>query len=371
MRLLSLSLAGLVAALLSPSSPVTLAPSAAAQARSGNLTVYVVDVEGGNATLVVSPSGESLLIDTGSPGSRDADRITAAAKDAGLTRIDHLVTTHYHSDHVGGVVDLGGRIPIRRFYDHGPNVETGDGPERLNAQYAGAYAKGTHTIAKAGDTIPVVGLEVQVVTSAGQAIRRPLAGGTANPLCASFTRQDTDASENAQSVGTAITLGKFRMVHLGDLTWNKEFDLMCPTNPIGTIDLLIVSHHGLNVSNSPVLVHALRPRVAIMNNGIAKGGTPDTMRVIRTSPGLEDLWQLHFPLLGGQEYAAPGVFIANPQPDAVVPVAPAPPVAPGVPAVPGSAHDGPAQWIKVSAQRDGTFTIVNSRNGFSKTYQAR
>ena len=163
------------------------------------------------------------------------------------------------------------------------------------------------------------------------------------------------------------------MVHLGDLTWNKEFELMCPANPIGKVDLLMVSHHGLNTSNSEVLVHGLQPRVAIMNNGIRKGGTPDTMRIIYSSPSLEDLWQLHFSQLGGQEYAAPGLFIANELADAAVAVAPlAPqPTAAGTPPTPAPAHDGPAYWIKVSAQATGAFTVANSRNGFSKAYAAR
>jgi hypothetical protein len=148
---------------------------------------------------------------------------------------------------------------------------------------------------------------------------------------------------------------------------------MCPNNRIGTVDLFIVSHHGLNISNSEVLVHALRPRVAIMNNGIRKGGVPDAMRVLYSSPGLEDLWQIHFSLLGGQEYAVPGLFIANPDPGPTVALAPlvVPPPTPGTPAAPAPAHDGPASWIKVLVQPDGTFLVTNSRNGFSKIYAPR
>lgn len=353
---------------------VALLAVPAAQSRTPDaLTGYVVDVEGGNATLFVSPSGESLLIDAGNPGARDADRILAAARDAGLTQIDNLIITHYHSDHVGGAADLATRLPIRRVIDHGPNIEQGAAATRLMEPYAALYGKAAHMIAKPDDRVPIAGLDVRIVTSAGQAVKKALpGGGAANPLCASFTKKDPDTTENAQSVGSAITFGKFRAVHLGDLTWNKEYELMCPTNPIGAIDLLFVSHHGLDVSNSGVLVHALRPRVAIMNNGIRKGGMPETMKNLYSSPGLEDLWQSHFSLLGGQEYAAPGVFIANEQPEPAVPVAPvvAPAVTPGTPAAPAPGHDGPAFWIKVVARSDGAFTVTNSRNNFSKTYAA-
>ena len=184
---------------------------------------------------------------------------------------------------------------------------------------------------------------------------------------------DVDTTENAQSVGSIITFGTFRVAHLGDLTWNKEFDLMCPTNRIGTVDLFVVSHHGLPVSNSDVLVHAIQSRVAIMNNGTRKGGQPEAMRIIHSAPGLEDLWQLHFSLLSGQEYTVPGLFIANAvdEPSAAMPVAAMPPPPAGPAAPPPPAHNGTAYWIKVSAQTDGSFAVTNGRNGFSKTYKAR
>jgi hypothetical protein len=167
-----------------------------------------------------------------------------------------------------------------------------------------------------------------------------------------------------------VTFGKFRVAHLGDLTWNKEFELMCPNNPVGTVDLFVVSHHGLGVSNSPALVHALRSRVAIVNNGTRKGALPATMKTLFTSPGLEDIWQVHFSQLSGQEYTMPGMFIANVI-DAPLTAMPIEPIAaPGPDAPPPPAHNGPAYWIKVSAQPDGAFTVTNARNGFAKTYAA-
>jgi competence protein ComEC len=349
-----------------------------AQTRAAKtLDIYLIDVEGGNATLFVAPSGESVLIDTGNGGAaagRDADRMMAAAKDAGLTRIDHLITTHWHGDHFGAMAELSKRIPIREYIDHGPNVQAAaPTDEFLQKTYPSLYGGAKHTVAKPGDRIPVEGMDWRIVTSAGAAVKAPLPGaGRPNPYCAAFKQQAPDPTENAQSVGSVVTFGKFRVAHLGDLTWNKEFDLMCPTNRIGTVDLFVVSHHGQPISNSEVLVHAIHSRVAILNNGTRKGGQPDAMRVIYSAPGLEDLWQLHFSLLSGQEYTAPGVFIANTVDDqpAVMPVAALPPPQPGAGAQPPPAHNGPAFWLKVSAQTDGSFTVTNARNGFTKTYGA-
>ncbi len=346
---------------------------AAAQTRT-TLDIYVVDVEGGNATLLVAPSGESLLIDTGNvaPAAaiRDAERIMAAAKDAGLTRIDNLIITHWHGDHYGGMAELAKRIPIRHFIDHGPNVQPNPDVDAFLANvYPKLYAAAKHTVAKPGDKIAVAGLDVQVVTSAGETIKTALPGaGGPNPYCASFKPGENNA-EDPMSVGVYVTFGKFRTAHLGDLTKNKEFELMCPNNRLGGIDVFLGLHHGVNTSNSEVMIHATHPRVAIINNGTRKGGQPDVMRVLHSSPGLEDLWQIHFSQLSGQEYTVPGMFIANGVDEAptAMPVAPIAAPAPG-PGAPPPVHDGPAYWIKVTAQQDGTFTVTNTRNGLAKTY---
>jgi beta-lactamase superfamily II metal-dependent hydrolase len=348
-----------------------------AQRRAPNtLSIYVMDVEGGNATLFVAPSGGSVLIDTGNGGAaaaRDVDRIMAAVKDAGLSQIDHLITTHWHGDHFGGMAELAGRLPIRNFIDHGPNVQPAAGADQfLNNVYPGLYQKGTHTVVKPGDTVAVAGLTWRIVTAAGNGLTRPLDGaGAANPACANSPAQAADPTENAQSVGSIVSFGQFRVAHLGDLTWNKEIDLMCPNNRVGTVDLLVVSHHGQPNSNSPALVHGLAPRVGIMNNGTRKGGQPDAMKVLYSSPGLEDLWQIHFSQLSGQEYTVPGLFIANPIDDqpADMPIAALTPPAPGSGAPPAPVHNGPAYWLKVSAQANGAFTVTIARNGFSKTYR--
>jgi competence protein ComEC len=371
-KMLLAAIAGL-AALLAQSG----VDRAVAQART-TLDIYVIDVEGGNATLLVPPSGESLLIDTGNVAPeaaiRDAERILAATQDARLTQIDHLIITHWHGDHFGGVAELAKRIPIRHFIDHGANVQPAPAADDFIAKiYPELYAKARHTVVKPGDKIAVAGLDVRVVTAAGETIKTALPGaGAPNPYCASFKPGDNNA-EDPMSVGVHIKFGKFRTVHLGDLTRNKEFELMCPNNRIGAIDLLLGLHHGQATSNSEVVVHATHPRVAIMNNGTRKGGEPETMRVVHTSPGLEDLWQMHFSQLSGQEYTVPSIFIANMQdePLSAMPLAPvaAPTPGPGVP--PPPQHNGPAYWIKVSAQTDGTFTVTNTRNGFSKTYKAK
>jgi competence protein ComEC len=365
MRAMKLSFAGL--ALFS------FALSTAHAQTAKTLDIYVIDVEGGNAVLFVSPSGESLLMDTGNAGAaaaRDAGRIYDAIKAAGLSKLDHLIITHWHGDHFGGLAELAAKVPIAEFIDHGPNVQPGELADNfLRDTYPKLIANAKHTVAKPGDKIAMAGLDVRVVTSAGQVLKTPLPGaGKPNPYCANFKAADNNA-EDPQSVGIHVTFGKFRTVHLGDLTRNKEFELMCPTNRIGTVDVLLGLHHGQVSSNSEVAVYALRPRVAIMNDGTRKGGDPETMRTLHSSPGLEDLWQMHFSVLSGQEYTVPGMFIANTTDDtpAALPVAPVP--VPGANAPPAPVHNGMAYWIKVSAQQDGSFTVSNMRNGFSKAYR--
>jgi beta-lactamase superfamily II metal-dependent hydrolase len=345
----------------------------AAQNRTSKpLQIYVVDVEGGNATLIVSPSNESLLIDAGNPSNgRDASRILAAAADAGIKQIDHLVTTHYHGDHIGGLPELVPRLPVRHFIDHGPNIDPMGSGAKFESAYKEMYAKAKHTVAKPGDRIPIAGIDVRVVTSAGQTIPTPLPGaGRPNPYCAAF-KAGTNNLEDPQSVGLHMTFGRFRAIHLGDLTKNKEFELMCPNNRLGTVDVILGVHHGQATSNSEVLIHAVRPRVIIMNNGTRKGGEPEVMQTIHASPGLEDLWQIHFSLLSGQEFTVPGMFIANTidDPPAAIPVAPAEAPQPGAGAAPPPAHNGTAYWIKLSADQDGSYTVTNARNGFNKTYR--
>lgn len=312
------------------------------------LEVISIDVEGGQATLFAAPGGESMLIDTGWGGHnrRDAERIAAAAKMAGVKRIDYLVITHYHSDHVGGVAQLQEKLPIRNFVDHGENTEQSKEAKELYAAYVDHRAKGNHIQVKPGDTIPIKGIEVRVLTAGGEAIASALpAGGQPNPDCAGFQKHDVDDSENARSLGVLVTYGQFRLVDLGDLTWNKEVDLVCPQNKVGPVDVYVVSHHGLDQSGSPQLVHALHPQVAIMNNGARKGGSPGAWQIVHDSPGLADLWQVHFAIDGGKEHNSSDTVIANLD----------------------EACEG--KWLRLNAQSDGSFTVYNSRNKFEKTYK--
>jgi beta-lactamase superfamily II metal-dependent hydrolase len=348
--------------------------SAGAQPRT-TLDIYVTDVEGGNGTLFVTPSGESVLIDTGNANGavRDAGRIMDAVRDAHLTQIDHLILTHYHADHFGGMEELSKQIPIKEFIDHGKNVQEGVGADWEKDTYPKLYAKGKHTIAKPGDRISLKGIDWRIVASAGEVISRTALPGAnkPNPTCANFKDIDNNM-EDPMSVASYITFGKFRTAHLGDLPRKMEFKLMCPNTSLLTVDLFVGLHHGVETSNSPVIVHALHPRVAIINNGTRKGGDPTTMMSIHTSPGFEDLWQIHFSQLSGQEYTQPGMFIANllDAPSAAMPIAPIAAPQPGPNAPPAPAHNGKAYWIKVSAKADGSFTVTNQRNGFSKTYGA-
>jgi beta-lactamase superfamily II metal-dependent hydrolase len=359
---------------LSLSTAVTLAQT---PANRTTLDIYVIDVEGGNAVLFVPPSGETVLIDSGNGGAgavRDAERIVAASKDAGVTRIDHLITTHYHGDHIGGLAELAARMPIAEFIDHGPNAQPNPTIDTfLAGGYRDLYSKARHTIARPGDRIAVAGLDWRVVTSAAQVVQTPLQGkAAANRSCPAAPPQaGANLTEDDQSVGSVIAFGQFRTIHLGDLTLNRQFDLMCPSNRLGTVDLLLAGRHG-NV-NADFLVNALNPRVIVTNNGTRKGAPPDAMKVFFSAPRVEDVWQLHFSLLGGQEYTVPGMFIANTfdQPLEAMPVAPFVPPPQGQQAPPAPAHNGTAFYVKISARQDGTFAVTNMRNGFSKTYRVK
>jgi competence protein ComEC len=337
-----------------------------AQTRPKTLDIYIVDTEGGKASLFVAASGETVLIDSGNPGGRDTDRIMAAISDAGVKQIDYLITTHYHIDHVGGMEALASKIPIKHYLDHGPTVEEHEQIAGFQQMYAGLYGKASHTVVKPGDKVPVAGLDWRIVTAGGHALKAALpGGGKPNPYCAEFKpRENLTDPENGQSVGSAITYGEFRAIDLGDLLWNNEFDLMCPNNPIGSVDLYLVSHHGTDPSGSTALVHAIAPRVAIMQNGPRKGGTVQTYQTLRSALRIEDIWQLHWSYNGGIEYNPAGVFIANiDDPQTVANVLTS------TPPSRGGGHTGPAFLIKVSAQADGTFTVTNTRNNFSKNYR--
>ncbi len=324
-----------------------LPTSCFAAAGGKSLKIYFIDVEGGQATLIVAPGNKTMLVDTGFPGNegRDSDRIVNAARLAGIDHLDYVLITHYHIDHVGGIVELAKKIKIGTFLDHGSNQEQ---EARTMADYA-AYQKlwpgHEHRVLKPGDRFQLGAASISIVASAGAAITTPLAGaGEENPLCASEPTPADDPSENAQSAGFLLTYGKFRFVDLGDLTKKKELALACPRNLLGHADLYLTTHHGLGLSNSRALVQTLRPRVAIMNNGPHKGGTPAAWQIVHDSPGLEALWQLHYAADSDAAHNTKEAMIANP------------------------AENCTGQYLSVNATSNGAFTITNSRNGYAQTY---
>ena len=315
-----------------------------------NLEIFAIDVEGGQATLLVTPAGDTLLIDAGWPGHnhRDADRIAAVAKAAGVKKIDWLLITHYHVDHVGGVYQLAEKIPIAHFVDHGTSVEKGKEAEILFNEYAALRAKGQHLRVDPGKTIPVKGIDVQVLSAGGNVIDDPLEGaGETNADCRDYDRPAETKDENGQSIGVLITYGNFRMLDMGDLTKDREYDLVCPANKIGTVDFFLVSHHGMNLSNSAPFVHAISPRVALVDNGPHKGGTAQVWQTLHDTRGLLDTWQLHYAIDADKQHNSPDTFLANVDADCE------------------------GKWIKITAEKNGTFTVYNTRNKFEKTYPKR
>jgi competence protein ComEC len=315
----------------------------------GPLKVYFIDVDGGQSTLFVTPAKRSLLIDTGWPNNDhlDADRIVAAAKDAGLRKIDYVLITHYHDDHVGGLPQLLEKIPVGAVIDHGPNRELDKGIVEHDYD---AYVKALRAAhvrritAHPGDVLPIVGMKATVVSADGSLIKAPLdGGGAANPYCKESETRAADQTENARSVGVQITFGKLKLLDLGDLTWDKEMELMCPLNTLGKMDVLVVSHHGWYQSSSPALVDAIGARVAIMDNGAKKGGSTPTLDTIGKAPGLETLWELHYSEEGGEEHNTALEYIANPE-----------------------GMDG--EFLELIGSGDGSFDVLNSRTKQTKHY---
>jgi competence protein ComEC len=328
-----------------------LSQSAFAWASQSNLRIYFIDVEGGQSTLFVEPNGESLLIDTGWPGNagRDADRIMVAAKLARLKKIDYVLLTHYHEDHSGGVPQLIEKIPVGTFIDHGANVELkpGNPTAKVFEDYQSILASGRYKriIAHPGEVLPLSGMKVTAVSSDGQVLDHSLpGGGQANQNC-NGPEPKQDRGENGHSLGVLIEFGKTKILDLGDLTRDREKQLMCPVNKLGKIDILVVSHHGFNASSSPALIAAIRPKIAIINNGENKGGDPDVMDILKQSPGLETLWQLHYmPENGDPMRNTNAQYIANPH------------------------ETDQGNYILVTVNPKGQFKVFNSGTKVSKSY---
>ncbi|MGH9498818.1 MAG: ComEC/Rec2 family competence protein [Terriglobales bacterium] len=309
------------------------------------MRIYFVDVEGGQSTLIVTPAQQSVLIDTGFAGGRDADRIVQAATDAGIKQIDYVLITHYHGDHVGGVADLLKKIKVGTFADHGENQEDSDSTKKNYTDYLAAIAHVPRVVLLPGQGLPLKGIRLQVLAAAGEHISGPLPGaGEANIYCASEKQAPEDLSENSRSLGVLVSYGKFRFLDLGDLTDEKELGLVCPNNLIGPVDLYLATHHGGNPDNPRALVWALHARVAVINNGPHKGGSPEAWQIIHDSPGLSDLWQLHYAMDSDKQHNAREELIANTD----------------------DKSDG--HFIEAVIQSDGEWSVKNSRNGYENKY---
>jgi competence protein ComEC len=341
---------------------------ARSQTSAQNLQIYWIDVEGGASTLIVSPSGESLLLDTGFPDAdRDAKRIYAAAQKAGLKQIDYVVISHWHRDHEGGLAALAKMIPIGRFFDHGDGVEAVD-KVRLDDYKAVAGAK--RTIVNPGDKIPLKGVDVLVVSSEFTLLDHPVNGGGPNPLCANAPQMGPAGNENQRMVGVLVTFGGFTFLDPADLDWQKEMELVCPINKVGKVSIYQAGRHGsFDGAGAPEFLGAISPQVIVVNNGPRKGlgqsddrvkpievaGKPYTpyernayLRMAKL-PGIEGIWQGHLSLLDKDPNH-------NTAPDMIANI-----------------EDDPdqANSINASVAPDGKFTITNGRNGFSKVYTAR
>lgn len=332
--------------------------SVQSQSSKRQLEIFYVDVEGGAATLIVTPAGESVLVDAGWPGfdGRDARRIEAAMKAANISQIDHLVMTHYHTDHYGGIPELAKRVKVARFYDHGPmsSLDEDRGFAEKYAAYQAAtkgqsiqLTPGSEIKLKQASGAPAITL--QCLSTRGEIAPNKVKAPPASTECTSAEMKPEDKSDNARSVVLLLRYGAFDFLDTGDLTWNIEHKLICPRNLIGEVDLYQVSHHGLNSSNNPLLLRAVKPTVAIMNNGPRKGGSPDTVKWLNELPSLKALWQVHRNVASTAEQNAPADFIANPE-----------------------EQNDAAHMIHVSVDAaKKSFTVTNARNKLSKSYSIK
>lgn len=338
--------------LLSMLGVVLTATVVSAQPASPTLDIYHVDVEGGAATLIVSPGRESLLVDAGWPGNggRDVSRIQAAMKAAGIDHIDHFITTHYHTDHVGGLPPLLAAVTIGMLHDHGTMTPP------YAPDYASSYQAYTAAVKTRSTVTPRSTLSLRGATAAAPvtltfiAAHGEVAGGSGpvNPNCGSVPAKADDPSDNARSVAFVMSYGTFDFFDAGDLTWNTEAKLVCPNVAVPAVDVYQVTHHGLDTSNNPLLLQALAPTVAVMNNGAKKGGSAATVAALKGLSSLQALYQLHRNVATGPADNTTPELTANLE----------------------EAPDG-GHMISVHVQPDGRYDVVNHRTGEKRAFTAR
>jgi len=348
--------AGLMMALLAAATAHAASP----------LQIYFIDVEGGQSTLIVTPRHQTLLIDAGFAGegginsipgeparARDPGRILAAMRDAGVKRIDYLLVTHFHRDHIGGIPELARLVPVKTYIDYGsgypPEQRARADTDALDVaaydRYIVARSRSRHLRPRPGDRLPLKNVRATFVSTDGAVLRKPLPGaGKANPTCRPAATPTYPDDENLRSTGVVVEFGRFRFLDIGDLGAQPLYDLVCPVDRIGPVDVYLVAHHGNTTAADPATLSAFRPRVAVVNNAPRKGGRRPLLQMLSEAHDV-DSWQLHLSAEGG-EYNSPAERIANLDEDA-------------------------GHWLKVSANEDGSFSVANGRTGAIRKYGAR
>lgn len=322
-----------------------------AERRPGELDIYWIDVEGGAATLIVTPAGESVLIDSGNPGLRDTNRIfQAASKEAGLRKIDHLITTHYHRDHFGGAAQLSTALPIGEVHDNGAFAGQ---RELADAEYY-QFKADRRSVISPGDQLALRPIEAALPKLSLRCLgaRQKFVaaeGTTANECCGQNQPRPVDNSDNANSIVMLLAYGAFDFLNTGDLTWNREFDLVCPVSHVGKVDVFQVSHHGLDVSNNPVLIRSIEPRVAVFNNGTTKGCMPMAFAALKETPSIQAIYQVHKNLRDdGATVNTKDEYIGN------------------------LTADCHGQFLKMTVAPDGkSYTMLVSSTGRRQTYECK